>query len=170
MAVIELNHKVRRYVGVSTDTKPTADSHGTTTGSTFYEEDTGLLYVTYDGTNWVVKDNTQGPVSLNQIATATTGALANTLAPGVKFRLIRIELKINTAGTTSENFTLNLDAGDGTAYDVNILTQNTKTPAITSLVVPFGKGYEFEADDEIDVAWGNTADETYGLRIVYELL
>ena len=56
MAVIELNHQVHRYIGASTDTKPTATSHGTTTGSTFYEQDTGIMYITYDGTNWVEKD------------------------------------------------------------------------------------------------------------------
>lgn len=51
---------IRRYIGASTDTKPTTIvSKGTTSevpiGSTFYEYDTELLYITYDGTNWVRK-------------------------------------------------------------------------------------------------------------------
>ena len=51
----ELFHQVRKYVGLSTDTKPTAAVNNCTIGSTFYEYDTGILYITYDGTNWVQK-------------------------------------------------------------------------------------------------------------------
>jgi len=42
---------IERYIGLSTDTKPT----GVRIGSTFLEYDTGALYVTYDGTNWTPK-------------------------------------------------------------------------------------------------------------------
>ena len=153
---------IERYIGLDSDSRPT----GVPPGSTFYAYDTGLLNITHDGTNWVVKDNQL----LNQVVTASSGAIANTLAPGAKFRLLRIELTINTAGTTDESFTLALDAGDGNAYDISILTQNTKTPAITSLIVPFGAGYEYEADDEIDAALPNTENRTFGLRWVYELI
>ena len=45
-------------VGLSTDTKPS----GQTPLSTFYEYDTFLSYVTYDGTNWVI--DTRGSKSL----------------------------------------------------------------------------------------------------------
>ena len=41
-----------RFIGLSTDTKDT----GVPIGSTWHEYDTGLLYITYDGTNWVEKD------------------------------------------------------------------------------------------------------------------
>ena len=174
MAVTLRTIATHQYIGLSSDTKPTAASPFLHTappiGSTFLEHDTGVLCITHDGTLWVVKDNTQGLTSQNQIATATSAALANTLAPAARFRLIRIELTINTAGTTAEDFTLDLDAGDGSEYDVNILTQSTKTPAITSLIVPYGEGYEYEADDEIDAAWPNTENRTYGLRWVYELI
>ena len=43
--------QIKRYIGLNSDTKPT----GVPKGSTFYEYDTGRLYITYDGTNWVVK-------------------------------------------------------------------------------------------------------------------
>jgi len=163
-----------RFIGSSSETKPTnvVGADPVPQGSTFYEWDTGVLYITYDGTNWVDKTGAYGGAQRPQyqIKTATSAALANTLAPGLGFRLLRIELTINIAGTTDEDFTLDLDAGDGAAYDVNLLTQNTKVPAITSLIVPFGKGYEFEADDEIDAAWPNTENRTFGLRWVYELI
>lgn len=55
MAVKELDHKIRRYIGDTTDTKPTAASHNATPGSTYYDRQTGIMYITYDGTNWVEK-------------------------------------------------------------------------------------------------------------------
>ncbi len=45
---------IKRWTGLSTDTKPTAAaSTGVPVGSTFYEYDTNLTYITYDQTNWV---------------------------------------------------------------------------------------------------------------------
>ena len=38
-----------KYIGLSTDTKPT----GVAVGSKCLEYNTGLTYITYDGTNWV---------------------------------------------------------------------------------------------------------------------
>lgn len=46
-----------RWVGLSTDTKPTqAVTPSVRVGDTFYERDTGVLSITYDGTNWVIKE------------------------------------------------------------------------------------------------------------------
>ena len=44
---------IKRWTGLSSDTKPTAASTTVPIGSTFYEYDTNLTYITYDGTNWV---------------------------------------------------------------------------------------------------------------------
>lgn len=47
------------FYGLSTDTKPTIASHSglptPTVGSTFGETDTSIEYITYDGTNWIIK-------------------------------------------------------------------------------------------------------------------
>jgi len=59
MAVLTVNdYEKSRNIGLSTDTKP----HGQAALSTFYEYDTFLNYVTYDGTNWVI--DTSGSKSL----------------------------------------------------------------------------------------------------------
>jgi len=42
---------MQRYVGLSTDSKPT----GVPVGSEFFEYDSHDLYITYDGTNWTIK-------------------------------------------------------------------------------------------------------------------
>uniref|UniRef100_A0A6M3J916 Uncharacterized protein n=1 Tax=viral metagenome TaxID=1070528 RepID=A0A6M3J916_9ZZZZ len=45
-----------RFIGVSTDTKPTrANESQVVAGATFYEYDTGNMYITYDGTTWTIK-------------------------------------------------------------------------------------------------------------------
>jgi hypothetical protein len=53
MAVKQISG-VQNFIGLSTDTKPAAPA-----GSTFYEYDTGLLYVTYDGANWVQREDSR---------------------------------------------------------------------------------------------------------------
>ncbi len=47
-----------RFIGVSTDTKPSEGSGvQVSPGATFYEYDTGNLFITYDhGSNWKIKD------------------------------------------------------------------------------------------------------------------
>jgi hypothetical protein len=47
---VVLETVINRYVGLSTDDKPT----GVRPGSRFLEYNTGTSYITYDGTNWVV--------------------------------------------------------------------------------------------------------------------
>lgn len=54
MTVYKLALGTHKYIGASTDDKPTS----VPIGSTFFEYDTGDLYICYDGTNWAVKDNT----------------------------------------------------------------------------------------------------------------
>ena len=100
--------------------------------------------------------------------TATSAAIAHALAPKTPFRLLNFNIEISAAGTTDESLTITKDSGNSAAYDVLILTQNTKTPAITSLHIPFGVGYEYDAWDEVDTAWANTEDRTYGLTWAYQ--
>lgn len=70
----------QRYVGLSTDTKPTS----VPVGSTFLEYDTSALYITYDGTLWVLKlanpvKRDTGTLHRNAIASADKLALPGTL-------------------------------------------------------------------------------------------
>ena len=56
MAVTLSKGNPSRFIGASTDTKPTNASNSISPGTTFYEYNTGIMYITYDGTNWVEKD------------------------------------------------------------------------------------------------------------------
>ena len=57
MTVKQLAYKAEKYIGLSTDTKPTAALNNTHVSATFLEYDTGKLFITHDGTNWVEKLN-----------------------------------------------------------------------------------------------------------------
>jgi len=50
---VELIKEQRDWIGLSSDTKPT----GAPIGSTFFEYDTLITYVSYDGTNWTPYHN-----------------------------------------------------------------------------------------------------------------
>jgi hypothetical protein len=67
------NPSIREYrYGLSSDTKPT----GLPIGSEFYAYDSGLTYVTYDGTNWAIKKATgTGLATKTSASPLTTGNL-----------------------------------------------------------------------------------------------
>lgn len=64
MAILTLPIAAPNYIGLSSDTKPTRASHSGVpqpeVGSKFYERDTGLWYISYDGTNWAILKNPSG--------------------------------------------------------------------------------------------------------------
>ncbi|KKN72889.1 hypothetical protein LCGC14_0405930 [marine sediment metagenome] len=69
----------RKFIGLSTDTKPTqALSSSVREGSTFFEYDTGALYITYDKTNWVLKSatNVVKQITTSKVIDASIGAYA----------------------------------------------------------------------------------------------
>lgn len=92
MAIYTLGKGVPKYIGASTDTKPTAASPQgqlePQIASTFFEHDTNTLYITYDRTNWVLKD------AVGEVKTTPT---SNTLLDRVKALLTGIVLAAGTA-------------------------------------------------------------------------
>ena len=99
-----------------------------------------------------------------------SAAIAEALTSGVKFRLLRIEAHWDAAPSDSENFTVTLDAGDGSTHDVLIDSVDPSVGSQTDLVFTYGEGYEYEADDEIDIAYTNTGTDTISGRYVYEIM
>tara|TARA_Y100000310_G_scaffold310544_1_gene355897 strand:+ start:4188 stop:4670 length:483 start_codon:yes stop_codon:yes gene_type:complete len=92
MAILQIGRDIPKYIGASTDTKPTEtdpqDLESPQVGSTFHEHDTSSLYITYDKTNWVVKSVGVGHIKtginhgVNEIASAgTEEELKNTATP-----------------------------------------------------------------------------------------
>jgi hypothetical protein len=98
-----------------------------------------------------------------------TGALAiaTTLAPAQSFRLKEVRIHLSAVGGAG-NFTATVDAVNGAAYDLNIITQDMT--AVVDYIWQPDTPLQFEAGDEIDFAWANANGRTYGLTVVYELL
>ena len=79
MAVLKLAIRPERYIGASTDTKPVT-SHGgalVAVGSTFFEQDTGVLYICYDGTNWVESGNGELIAGVDEVTAAVEAVEAD---------------------------------------------------------------------------------------------
>ncbi|KKK51355.1 hypothetical protein LCGC14_3115770 [marine sediment metagenome] len=174
MTVLVIPISTKKYIGLSTDTKPTIATPNSLPpppiGSTFLEHDTGILYITHDGTTWVVKDNTQ---KASPVITPTTGvdtALA-TLDPASDFKLLGIRIFMGSALASGETITVTLDANEGPEYDIVLRTLDMGTPDIRSVMFHFGEGEDnFVSGDKIVVALSaNTGSDTWGCETIHEL-
>ena len=99
-------------------------------------------------------------------ATAVSGAIATTTSLSTNYKLVSVTCHFNIAPTTSEDFSITLDATDGVAYDTVLFSVDPSESSATDIVfIPDGE-LLFESGDEIAVAFPNTEDRTFGLRIV----
>lgn len=103
------------------------------------------------------------------------GAIDITTAFAANWELIAITMHLSAAGTTAEDFTIDLDANDGAAYDCNMFTLDLSPDAVVDLQLNPGDsgGMDtgtlqrfYEAGDEIRIQWPNTQARTYGIRVV----
>jgi len=96
--------------------------------------------------------------------------IAVTASPQAIYRLVRMEVHLSAAPTTSENLTLTLNYKGTTAYNVVIYKRDLSVGSVTDIVALFGEGYEFEEHDTIVLAYANTDVGTIGVRLVTQLL
>jgi hypothetical protein len=100
-----------------------------------------------------------------QYETAAGTAIATALAPKTPFQLLRVDLHLNSAAT-QDTFTISVDAGKtASVYDTKLLSQAMS--GYQDLVQTFGEGFEFMETDEIDCAWANNDQKTYGITYVW---
>ena len=125
-----------RFVGVSTDVKPTrANESQVVPGATFYEYDTGNMFITYDGTNWLVKGD-----SLPKQKTVTGSSSGR----GLVLYTANDVICDSTATGTTIAFTAIARENGGTGFITNaniILGTSGITPRLTMFLfnaVPVG--------------------------------
>lgn len=102
-----------------------------------------------------------------------TGTAIGTLAPGAAYRLLGFRLHMGSALAAGETLTITVDDGVGAAYDVVLYSRDLGTDDVRDVVIEFPKesAYEFNAADEIDIALSaNAGGDTYGCKIIYELI
>jgi len=140
-----------RYIGASTDTKPT----GVGIGSVCYEYDTGKEYITYDGTNWVQYAATTYVGSLLPLADDTYylgSATAGWVGLHLPDTLIIDDTGVVKFRNNANTADVNISAGDLTlSGGVTALTfSNAATiVAASGLTMP-----AFTASDDVSFASG----------------
>jgi len=87
---------------------------------------------------------------------------------GQTYRLISVTLHMSAAPTTSENFTVTLDANAGAAYDTLLYSLDLSVSSVTNLLWQPDEPLLLEGGDAIDVAYANTDGRTYGVQITAE--
>jgi hypothetical protein len=101
-------------------------------------------------------------------ATNNAGAIAHSLVvpSGATYRIVTVTLKMGAAPTTSENYTITLNAKAGAAFDTQIYALDLSTGSTTDNIW-FPDGYDLllEGGDSLDVAYANTDANTYASQI-----
>ena len=107
-----------------------------------------------------------GRIARRYVDTATT--LALTIAPKTPFRLLTLDAHASAVLDTGEVLTITKDAGLGTSFDGVILSDDLFIGSRTSEFYIFGEGYDFEAEDELDIAQANGSSDTIGAIVRYQ--
>jgi hypothetical protein len=95
-------------------------------------------------------------------------ATSCTVPVGDTYRVHSVTLHLNAAPTTSEDFTITLDADAGAAYDTLLYSLDLSTASTTDLLWQPDAPLFLEGGDALDVAYTNTDTGTYGVQITVE--
>lgn len=105
---------------------------------------------------------------VNKTSATGTGAITASHAVTGNERVLSVTLHFNTAPTTSQSFTITLDANDGASYDTLLFSIDPSASSITDLVWFPDGDLVCEDGDAIDLAYTNTDGRTYGVQITTE--
>lgn len=84
---------------------------------------------------------------------------------GKKIELISVKLHLDGTGTTSENFTIKENAGDGTSYDVLVHSQDMNGET-DDIFLPL-KPYPVDKNTDLDGSYQNSGSRNWGLEFGY---
>lgn len=127
----------------------------------------------YDGMRTIV-NAPAGYIDVNcpEGFTAETTSTGDTVRVGfqVKGRTLfkGFHINLNSAPTTSEDFTVDLDAASGSDFDDNIYTEDFSVLSTTDLINMFEEPIVLETGDIIIFSWANSDTKTWGLKMIYE--
>lgn len=97
-------------------------------------------------------------------STNTTGAIAHTSTPVTDCFLECVSVKLSSAGGTG-TLTITLDDGDGSVYDL-LLSSQDMTSVTDFLYFP-ERPLPLKSGDKIVVAYTNSNNRTYGVKVKY---
>ena len=108
-------------------------------------------------------------VAVKENATGSGPILASLVVDEAKtYNLISVSLNLDVAPTTSESFTITLDADAGAVYDTLLYTNDLSVGSVTDILWMPDQPILLEGGDAVDVAYANTDGRLYGLQITAE--
>ena len=87
---------------------------------------------------------------------------------GRHYRVISVSCNFNAAPTSAEDFTVDLDANAGAAYDLRLYTLDPGTTSTSDILWQPDIDLILEGGDAIDVAYDNTDARQYGVQITMQ--
>ncbi len=105
--------------------------------------------------------------SVYKVNVTGAGAIAASLTvpASATYQLISVTMHSDGAATTSELFTITLDAKAGAAYDTLLYSLDLSSASTVDLAWFPDEALLLEAGDAIDVAFANSDTDTYGVQI-----
>jgi len=101
--------------------------------------------------------------------TGTAGlAFTGVVPAGQHYRLVSVSCNFNAAPTTSETFTVTLDANAGAIYDLLLYSLDPSAASTTDILWQPDEEIILEGGDAIDVAFDNTDARNYGAQITFK--
>lgn len=160
---VVLETSIRRYIGDTADAKPT----GVPVGSTYLDRQTSILYVTYDGTNWVAKSTiaklgANSGVDIGDVDILSIAAGSNLIGKVQPFAAIieggLTELIDKDEEVSQNDYSKSVEvalAGGPVSGEITQIC--VYASEIGSGAVPANSGYLFLLDADPAVASGDTA-------------
>jgi len=143
--------------------------HGLPVGTVIFISGT----TNYDGYHTLTAVGTDDFTFVDTFVAETFGGtetVQHRLLPGELFRLVEVRLHLNSAGSSTQNFTVTLDSGENAVYDAVLESQDTDDLADHN--ANWGKDacHHMKATDALIFAWTNTDNKTWGLEVVYDVM
>ncbi|MCP4536257.1 MAG: hypothetical protein GY832_03850 [Chloroflexi bacterium] len=104
---------------------------------------------------------------INQTGTAAL-ALTGTVPAGQHYRLVSVTCGFDSAPSTSENFTIDIDANAGAPFDYLAYTLDPSAASTTSILWQPDAEIILEAGDAVVVAFANTDARLFGAQITFK--
>ena len=96
-----------------------------------------------------------------------SAAISYSLAPGYQSDVIDFRLHLGSTPTTSQDFTVTVNAGAGSEYDVLLYKKDLSTITGDIVFVAEEGGFNLAPTDTLDFAYTNTDVVVYGLQMRY---
>ena len=91
-----------------------------------------------------------------------------TVPNGTHCRLVSVSCSFSAAPTTSENFTVDLDAVAGAAFDLRLYTLDPSAGSTTDILWQPDCDLILEGNDRIVVAYPGSDGAVYGVQVTLE--